>query len=337
VRRLLVTGGAGFIGSHFVESSLDGSIDEARTIERLVVVDALTYAGKRAHLASVACDPRLVFVHGDVCDRALLERLFADHAFDAVTHLAAESHVDRSIADGGPFVRTNVVGTFTLLDVAHRAWSGGSGSARRFVHVSTDEVYGALGATGRFDESSHYAPSSPYAASKAAGDHFARAYFVTHGLPVLVTHSCNNLGTRQAPEKLVPRLVRNAVAGLPMPIYGEGRQVRDWLSVDDHVRGLWRVLAAGGPGETYDFGGECELENREVAARIADAVDTALGRAHGTSRGLIAAVADRPGHDFRYALDASKARRELGWQPRVTFDEALGSVVREHLFSNVQT
>jgi dTDP-glucose 4,6-dehydratase len=334
VRRLLVTGGAGFVGSHFVEGALDGSLDDARSVQRLVVLDALTYAGKRAHLASVEHDPRLVFVHGDICDRPLLERLFAEHAFDAVVHLAAESHVDRSIADGAPFVRTNVVGTFRLLDVARAAW--GREGAHRFVHVSTDEVYGALGAAGRFDESSRYAPSSPYAASKAAGDHFARAYFVTYGLPVLVTHSCNNFGSRQVPEKLVPLLVRNAIAGLPLPIYGDGRQVRDWLSVHDHVRGLWRALSAGRAGETYDFGGGCELENREVAARIADAVDAALGRAGGTSRRLMASVADRPGHDFRYALDSSKARRELGWAPRVGFAEGVERLVREALAKDVE-
>jgi dTDP-glucose 4,6-dehydratase len=328
MRRLLVTGGAGFIGSHFVEASLDGSEHEARDVERVVVLDALTYAGKREHLAAVAQDPRLVFVHGDVCDRGLLERLFGEHGLDAVVHLAAESHVDRSIEDGAPFVRTNVVGTFTLLDVAREAWAAKAG-ARRFVHVSTDEVYGALGATGRFDESSRYAPSSPYAASKAAGDHFARAYFVTYGLPVIVTHSCNNLGARQTPEKLVPLFVRNAIAGAPLPLYGEGKQVRDWIAVEDHVRGLWRALAMGRPGETYDFGGGCELENREVATRIADAVDAALGREPGTSRRLVTPVAERPGHDFRYALDAGKARRELGWAPQVGFEEALGRVVAE--------
>jgi dTDP-glucose 4,6-dehydratase len=327
--RLLVTGGAGFIGSHFVEMTLGGMLDDARHVERLVVLDALTYAGKREHLAAVEGDPRFVFVHGDIADRPLVERLFAEHAFDTVVHLAAESHVDRSIADGAPFVHTNVVGTFTLLDVARAAWDR-EGTCR-FVQVSTDEVYGPLGPTGQASEHSRYAPSSLYAASKAAGDHFARAYFVTHRLPVLVTHCCNNLGTRQADEKLVPRFVRNAIAGVPMPLYGEGRQVRDWLGVEDHVRGLWRALSAGTPGKTYLFGGEHELENREMATRIADAVDAALGRAAGTSRTLITPVADRAGHDFRYSLDSRPTKAALDWEPRVKFEDALGRVVREHV------
>ena len=326
MHRLLVTGGAGFIGSHFVELTLGGSLDDARDVQRLVVLDALTYAGKREHLAAVERDPRFVFVHGDIADRSLVERLFAEHAFDTVVHLAAESHVDRSIADGAPFVQTNVVGTFTLLDVARAAWD--RNHTRRFVHVSTDEVYGPLGPTGLVDEDAPYAPSSPYAASKAAADHFARAYFVTHRLPVIVTQCCNNIGTRQAAEKLVPLLVRNAIAGLPMPIYGDGRQVRDWLAVEDHVRGLWRAIYAGTTGATYLFGGGCELENQEVATRIADAVDAALGRPDGTSRQLITPVADRAGHDFRYALDSRWTRTDLDWAPRVKFEEALGRVVR---------
>jgi len=322
-RRLLVTGGAGFIGSAFVEAALSGGEPLAAAVERVVVLDALTYAGKREHLAAVERDPRFVFVHGDVCDRPLVDRLFAEHDVDAVVHLAAESHVDRSIADGAPFVRTNVVGTFTLLDAAHHAWRG----PRRFLHVSSDEVYGALGPTGRFDESSRYAPSSPYAASKASSDHFVRAYFVTHALPTLVTHAANNFGPRQAPEKLVPLCIARAVAGEPLPLYGDGRQVREWLYVDDHVAGLWRALALGRPGETYDFGGAEELENRDVVARIADAVDAALGRPPGTSRRLVTHVTDRPGHDFRYALDSSKACRELGWSPRTPFDEGLARTV----------
>lgn len=328
MRRLLVTGGAGFIGSHFVEAVLGNGVVDAGPVERVVVLDALTYAGKRENLAAVERDPRLVFVHGDICDRPLVTALFAEHAFDAVVHLAAESHVDRSIADGAPFVRTNVVGTFTLLDAAREAWRADPGD-RRFLHASTDEVYGALGPTGHFDESSPYAPSSPYAASKAAGDHFARAYFVTYGLPVIVTHASNTVGARQAAEKLIPLFVRNAIAGRPMPLYGDGRQVRQWLPVRDHVRGLWRALVAGRPGETYDLGGVCEIENRLLAEQIADTVDRELGRAPGTSRGLIASVPDRPGHDFRYALDSGKARRELGWAPEETLAQALEEVVRE--------
>jgi dTDP-glucose 4,6-dehydratase len=336
-RRLLVTGGAGFIGSAFVEASLCATAPSAAaSLERLIVLDALTYAGHREHLVPFDADRRFLFVHGDIADRPLVERLFREHDFDAVVHLAAESHVDRSITDGAPFVHTNVVGTFTLLEVAHAAWHRDDSHAqapqrpRRFLHVSSDEVYGALppGSTARFDESSRYAPSSPYAASKASSDHFARAYFVTHGLPTIVTHSSNNFGPRQYPEKLVPLCIANAIAGAPLPIYGDGHQVREWLYVDDHAAALWRALTLGRPGETYDFGGIAELENGDVVSRIADAIDAALGRSPGTSRRLITHVPDRPGHDFRYALDSTKARHELGWQPRVSFDDGLARTVQ---------
>ncbi len=324
-RRLLVTGGAGFIGSALVEASLQGTDPRNAHVERLVVLDLLTYAGHRENLLAVERDPRFIFVQGDVADRSLIEQLFREHDFDAVVHLAAESHVDRSILDGAPFVHTNIVGTFTLLDVAREAWRSDPDPAshRRFVHVSSDEVYGPLGPAGRFDESSRYAPSSPYAASKAAADHFARAYRVTHGLPVIVTHCVNNLGPRQHPEKLVPLCLSKAIAGEPLPVYGDGQQVREWLYVADHVDALWSALALGRPGETYDFGGVVELTNLEVVTRIADAVDSALGHPAGTTRRLITHVADRPGHDFRYALDSAKSRRELAWQPQVGFDEAL--------------
>jgi dTDP-glucose 4,6-dehydratase len=322
-RRLLVTGGAGFIGSHFVVSAL---ASRGAALERLVVLDALTYAGRKDNLSEAAADPRLTFVHGDVCDGELVERLFAEHAFDAVVHLAAESHVDRSIADLVPFVRTNVVGTCVLLDAARRAWAN-AGETRRFVHVSSDEVYGALGPTGRFDESSAYAPRSPYAASKAGADHFARAMYVTYGLPVVVTHSANNYGPRQLPEKLVARAIVRAIAGEPIPLYGAGEQVREWLYVGDHVGALARALSLGRPGETYDFGGTDAFPNRVVVDRIADAVDTAMGRPAGTSRLLVTPVPDRPGHDFRYALSSAKAARELAWEPRTRFAEGLVSTV----------
>jgi dTDP-glucose 4,6-dehydratase len=333
-RRLLVTGGAGFIGSAFVEGSLSsGRPAAAALLERLVVLDGLTYAGRREHLAGFDADPRFAFVHGDIADRPLVERLFGEHDFDAVVHLAAESHVDRSIADAAAFVRTNVVGTFTLLDVAKAAWRGAAVDLpRRFLHVSSDEVYGALSAgsppTARFNESSRYAPSSPYAASKASSDHFAHAYFVTHAVPIIVTHSSNNFGPRQYPEKLIPLCIANAVADRPLPLYGDGRQIREWLYVDDHVAALWRALTFGRPGETYDFGGAAELENRDVVSRIADAVDAALGRPPGVSRRLVTHVADRPGHDFRYTLDSTKAHRELGWKPQIAFEEGLARTVR---------
>ncbi len=332
-RTLLVTGGAGFVGSAFVRAVLAGldgldgldGPDGPRALERLVVLDRLTYAGRRENLDAVAGDPRLVFVEGDVCDRPLVERLFVEHGFDAVVHLAAESHVDRSLVDGAPFVRTNVTGTFVLLDVARLAWAGHAG--RRFVYVSSDEVYGALGPLGRFDESSPLAPSSPYAASKAAGNLFARAYFVTHGLPVVITHASNTYGPRQSPEKLIPLCIANALAGAPLPVYGAGKQVRQWLYVDDHARGLWRALVGGRPGESYDLGGIAELENREAVGRVADAVNRALGRAAGASRHLVTYVADRLGHDFRYALDSRKARQALGWEAATAFDEGLARTV----------
>ena len=322
VSTVLVTGGAGFIGSALVESLLAGD-----SLERLVVLDALTYAGRRENLDSAASDPRFTFVHGDVCDRPLLDRLFAEHDFDAVAHLAAESHVDRSIADGSPFVRTNIVGTFTLLDAARAAWAR-AGGERRFLYVSSDEVYGPLGPTGSFDESSRYAPSSPYAASKASGDMLARAYFVTHGLPVVVTHSSNNYGPRQTAEKLIPLCVARAIAGAPIPLYGDGRHVRQWLHVDDHARALALALSLGKPGETYDFGGPSELPNAETVAHIADAVDAALSRPPGTSRRMVTPAPDRPGHDFRYAIDSSKARRELGWEAHIPFGDGLDRTVR---------
>jgi dTDP-glucose 4,6-dehydratase len=342
-RRVLVTGGAGFIGSALVDALLaghaggvlsgfgSGAPASAPALERLVVLDALTYAGRRENLDGAAADPRFTFVHGDVCDRPLVDRLFAEHAFDAVAHLAAESHVDRSIADGAPFVRTNIVGTFTLLDAARAAWAADSPAPRRFLYVSSDEVYGSLGPDGAFDESSRYAPSSPYAASKASGDMLSRAYFVTHGVPVVVTHSSNNYGPRQTPEKLIPLCTARARAGDPLPLYGDGRHVRQWLHVDDHARALALALARGRPGETYDFGGPSELANRDTVALIADAVDTALGRPAGTSRRLVTPVADRPGHDFRYAIDSSKARAALRWEPRIPFDQGLDPAVRWYL------
>jgi dTDP-glucose 4,6-dehydratase len=325
--RVLVTGGAGFIGSALVDALLAGG----GSLEKLVVLDALTYAGRRENLVDAAADPRFTFVHGDVCDRALLDRLFAEHDFDAVAHLAAESHVDRSIAEAAPFVRTNVVGTFTLLDAARAAWGAGRAGERRFLCVSTDEVYGPLGPEGFFDESSRYAPSSPYAATKASGDMLARAYFVTHGVPVVVTHCANNYGPRQSAEKLIPVCIARAVAGESIPLYGDGRHVRQWLHVDDHARGLALALARGRPGEAYDFGGPSEHANGDTVALVADAVDGALGRAAGTSRRLVTPVADRPGHDFRYALDSSRARRELGWEPRIPFGEGLERTVRWYL------
>lgn len=324
-RRLLITGGAGFIGSNLTRRSLE----HRGVLERVVVLDALTYAGHRESLEGIT-DDRLQFVHGNICDRDLVERLFEDHAFDAVFHLAAESHVDRSIAAADAFIRTNVTGTFTLLDVALRAWAGKL-EACRFIHVSTDEVYGALGPTGRFSESSPYAPSSPYAASKAASDLLAGAYVRTHGLPVIITNCCNNYGPYQLPEKLIPLMIANALAGEPLPVYGEGKQIREWLHVDDHCDALWTALRMGTCGEAYNIGSGEELPNLELVERISDLIDDQLRQVRGTTRALITFVTDRKGHDFRYSLDSGKAQRELGWVPTRTLAQQLPATVRWYL------
>lgn len=280
-------------------------------------------------------DLRHIFVRGDIGDGRLLARLFDEQRPRAVVHLAAESHVDRSIEAPAAFVETNVVGTFRLLEAAHDYWTRLTEPERtafRLLHVSTDEVYGSLGSTGRFSEASPYAPNSPYAASKAAADHFARAFGRTYGLPVLVTHSSNNYGPFQHPEKLIPRMILNCVAGQPLPVYGDGLQVRDWLHVDDHCRALRRVLACGVPGRTYDIGGESERTNLEAVRRIAQCVDRLRpGLPHAPCASLLRFVADRPGHDWRYALDSTRIRGELDWRPRETFESGLERTVGWYL------
>lgn len=328
-RRLLITGGAGFIGSNLTRRVLAAG-GEGAQLEKLIVLDALTYAGHLANLDGVTGDPRFTFVHGDICDRALVEQLLADHAIDAIFHLAAESHVDRSIESADAFIRTNVTGTFTLLDVARRAWADRRDTAR-FVHVSTDEVYGALGETGSFTESTPYAPNSPYAASKAASDLLARSYFKTHGLPVVITNCCNNYGPYQLPEKLLPLMISNAAEGVPLPVYGEGKQVREWLHVDDHCAGLWAALTRGELGESYNFGSGEETSNLRLVELVADLVDDELKRPRGTSRALMKFVPDRKGHDFRYSIDCSKAQRALGWTAGKTLAVQLAETVRWYL------
>jgi dTDP-glucose 4,6-dehydratase len=326
---LLVTGGAGFIGSSVVRAVLDAR--GRPHLERVVVLDALTYAGHLANLEDVS-DPRHAFVEGDICDRDLLERLFAEHDFDSVLHLAAESHVDRSIESADAFIRTNVNGTFALIDAARRAWEKKvRAEPTRFVHVSTDEVYGALGPEGRFTESSPYAPNSPYAASKAASDLLVRSYAKTYGLATVTTNTCNNYGPRQLPEKLIPLMITNAAEGKKLPVYGEGRQVREWIHVDDHADALWHALVRGAPGESYLFGSDEEVSNKEMVERIADLVDAETGRPPGSSRSLMTYVPDRKGHDFRYAIDSSKARRELGWAPKRSLATHLVETVRWYL------
>jgi dTDP-glucose 4,6-dehydratase len=330
-RRLLVTGGAGFIGSNLVHWLWANT-----EVERVVVLDALTYAGNLMSLEGLTLpagrEADHVFVKGDINDAELVAGLIGEHEIDTVLHLAAESHVDRSIEDASAFVRTNVLGTFTLLDVARRTWlQHGARDDVRFLMVSTDEVYGALGETGVFTEETAYAPNSPYAASKAGADHLARAFFKTYGLPVVTTNCSNNYGPRQLPEKLIPLMIRNAKAGDKLPVYGEGAQVRDWLHVEDHCSGLWAALTRGQPGDKYNFGGGHEEPNLGIVHKIADAVDEALGRPQGTGRELITFVPDRPGHDFRYAIDPGKADRDLDWRPAHTFADGLVSTVGWYL------
>jgi len=315
---LLVTGGAGFIGSNFVQSTI------AATGEPIVNLDKLTYAGSLRNLEALRDDSRHVFVHGDICDRALVRSLLLKHKPRAILHFAAESHVDRSIAGPEAFVQTNVVGTLALLEEA-RACS----DKIRFLHVSTDEVYGSLGpADPAFTESTPYAPNSPYAASKAASDHLVRAFHHTYGLPTLTTNCSNNYGPHQFPEKLIPVIIGNALAGKPLPVYGDGKNVRDWLYVLDHCEALRTVLERGRPGDTYNIGGNAERANIDLVKTICALLDKTLPRKGGKYADLISFVKDRPGHDRRYAIDASKIARELGWRPREDFDSGLAKTVR---------
>ena len=334
---LLITGGAGFIGSNFVHYAL------AHTHHRLVIVDKLTYAGSLLNIEQATADARVTFVEADIADQAAMGRLFTAHRPHAVVNLAAETHVDRSIDGPRPFIDTNVVGTCVLLDAAVAFLAGESGPARerfRFLHVSTDEVYGTLGDEGLFSEETAYAPNSPYAASKAAADHFVRAYAHTYALPVLITNCSNNYGPYQFPEKLIPLMILNALDGRPLPVYGDGGNVRDWLHVEDHCAGLLNVLQKGTPGEKYNIGGGCERTNLQVVDGICDALDELCPAkanpkiAASTDTGyrtLKTFVADRPGHDRRYAIDASKIRGELGWAPRHTFEEGLRATVQWYL------
>jgi dTDP-glucose 4,6-dehydratase len=330
---LLVTGGCGFIGSNFVRQRLT---EAGSPLGKLVNLDKLTYAGNPANLADLAGDPRYVFVHGDIGDSALVARLFADHAIDAIANFAAETHVDRSIDSPEPFIQTNVVGTLRLLNCARRHWSKlpePRKSAFRFLHVSTDEVYGTL-APGEapWHEDCPYEPNSPYAASKAASDHLVRAYHHTFGLPVLTTNCSNNYGPYLFPEKVIPLMILNALEGKPLPVYGDGQQIRDWLYVEDHTAAIWLVLQRGRPGETYNIGGLNERRNLDLVKTICALLDEKSPRADGRSYAtLITFVQDRPGHDRRYAIDSSKIRRELGWAPRENFDTGIAKTVDWYL------
>jgi dTDP-glucose 4,6-dehydratase len=326
----LVTGGAGFIGGNFVI----GALAESPSL-RIVNLDALTYAGNRDTLAGLDGDPRHVFVAGDIGDRALVDRLLAEHRPSAVINFAAESHVDRSIDGPAAFVQTNVVGTLSLLEATRDYWrtlAGPDQSAFRFLHVSTDEVYGSLGDTGAFTEDTPYAPNSPYSASKAASDHLVRAFQHTYGLPTLTTNCSNNYGPYQFPEKLIPLIIQKALAGDPLPVYGDGRNVRDWLFVGDHCSAIRRVLEAGRVGETYNVGGDAERMNIDVVKTICALLDARRPRSDGLPRdSQITFVTDRPGHDRRYAIDAGKLKRELGWAPTVDFEQGIARTVDWYL------
>jgi dTDP-glucose 4,6-dehydratase len=332
---LLITGGAGFIGSNLVHHAL------AHTADRLVIVDKLTYAGSLLSIERALNDPRVIFIQADIADRAAMEHVFAQHRPRAVLNLAAETHVDRSIDGAAPFIETNIVGTFVLLEMAVALTKGKLGDAPedfRFLHVSTDEVYGTLGSEGLFRENTPYAPNSPYAASKAAADHLVRAYGQTHGLPVVITNCSNNYGPYQFPEKLIPLMILNALEGRALPIYGDGGQIRDWLHVEDHCAGLLLALEQGRPGEKYNIGGGNERTNLDLVDRLCDVLDDLTPassnpalRGASSYRTLKTHVSDRPGHDRRYAIDATKIRAELSWKPRHDLESGLRATVQWYL------
>ncbi len=327
MNKILITGGAGFIGSAVIRQLI------AETDATVINADKLTYAGNLQSLSSVADNPRYCFEHVDICDAAEVARLFREHQPDAVMHLAAESHVDRSITGPAAFIATNIIGTYTLLEAAREYWNALPAERKntfRFHHISTDEVYGSLGATGLFTENTAYQPNSPYSASKASSDHLVRAWHHTYGLPVVTTNCSNNYGPYHFPEKLIPLVILNALNGKPLPIYGKGDNIRDWLYVDDHARALRLVLTKGQVGETYNIGGWNEKTNLEVVQAICSILDELhpQGAPHAS---LITYVQDRPGHDHRYAIDASKIARELGWKPQETFDSGLRKTVEWYL------
>ena len=325
-RNILITGGAGFIGSHVARLFATKYPDYC-----IVILDKLTYAGNLENIADVCAMPNVEFVEGDITDSTLVERLFAEYAIDGVLHLAAESHVDRSISAPLVFAHNNIIGTLVLLEAARKAWAGNY-EGRRFHHISTDEVYGALPLDGGvFTEESRYEPHSPYSASKASSDHFVRAYHDTYGLPVVVTNCSNNYGENQYPEKLIPLFIYNIVNRRSLPVYGSGCNVRDWLYVGDHASALDAVFHRGVVGETYNVGGNNEWRNIDLVKLLVKVVDQELGRVEGDGESLITYVEDRAGHDLRYAIDSSKLMQELGWKPEMTFEEGLRRTVRWYL------
>lgn len=324
----MITGGAGFIGANYVAFALDSSDDE------IFVLDKLTYAGNLENLASVS--DKITFIQGDICDVELVQNLFDTHRFQKVVHFAAESHVDNSISGPSEFIQTNIVGTFNLLQSAYKTWMNGPNDLKeefenaRFLHISTDEVYGTLGETGLFLETTPYAPNSPYSASKASSDFIVRSYFHTYGLPVVTTNCSNNYGPFQHNEKLIPTIIRNAISGSPIPIYGDGNNVRDWLYVTDHCSGIFLALEKGRLGETYNIGGRNERQNLYIAKLICDLLDEMLPKEKPYSE-QISFVKDRPGHDFRYAIDASKIESELGWKAKENFETGIRKTIAWYL------
>ena len=340
--RILVTGGAGFIGANLVHHLLGDSPEGGAVVERVITLDKLTYAGNPDNLADLANDPRHLLVEGDILDDGMVGRLLSEHRIDAIMHLAAESHVDRSIDGPEAFIQTNFVGTFRLLEAARQYWKSLGAEARakfRFLHVSTDEVFGTLGMTDpAFHEETPYAPNSPYSASKAGSDHLVRAYHHTYGLPVVTTNCSNNYGPYQFPEKLIPLMIAKASRGEKLPVYGDGSNVRDWLFVEDHARGLTLALVAGNPGETYNIGGRAEMTNLAVVKTLCSLLD----RLHPGSpvtphEKLVTYVKDRPGHDRRYAMNADKLERELGWRPAESFESGIEKTVRWYLDNTAWT
>lgn len=324
-RSLLVTGGAGFIGSHLVRRLVMNYPDY-----KVVNLDKLTYAGNLANLRDVEKAPNYRFLKGDICDSELLRRIFSEHQFDGVIHLAAESHVDRSIANPMEFIQTNIVGTVTLLNAAREAW-GNQYEGKRFYHISTDEVYGSLGESGYFTEETRYDPHSPYSASKASSDHLVRAYHDTYGLPVVVSNCSNNYGSCQFPEKLIPLAINNILHNKAVPVYGKGENIRDWLFVEDHATAIDVIFHRGKEGETYNVGGHNEWKNIDLINLLCTIMDQKLDRPAGSSARLITFVKDRAGHDLRYAIDSSKIQRELGWKPSLQFEEGLAKTVDWYL------
>lgn len=325
MKKILITGGAGFIGSHVVRRFMTNYPSY-----HIFNLDALTYAGNLENISDIDNLPNYTFIKGDITDAEFINVLFQKHQFDGVVHLAAESHVDRSITDPLAFVKTNVIGTMNLLNAAKTIWSNNY-DGKRFYHISTDEVYGSLGSTGLFTETTPYDPNSPYSASKASSDHFVRAYGETYGLPYVITNCSNNYGPNHFPEKLIPLFINNIINNKPLPVYGDGKYTRDWLFVEDHAVAIDLVFHEGKNHETYNIGGFNEWQNIELVKLLCQQMDSKLGRVSGESEKLITYVKDRPGHDLRYAIDATKINKELGWKPSVTFEQGLERTIDWYL------